>query len=92
MDEHDLIADGPPDPGRVARLAEAVRRAERGAGTAQDARALAQLAGWLARTVHDAGLLPEASGYPAALRRTFECPTEDEDETDALFRRLLGEG
>jgi hypothetical protein len=36
----------------------------------------------------EAGLVGD--GYPAALRRTFGCQTDDEARADALFRKLLG--
>lgn len=89
MDERDA-GDDQPSPRRVEALQAAVRRAEQGEGTAQDAADLAELARWLWGVVAEAGAIPEHSGYPAALRRTFGHPSDDEASADALLRRLLG--
>jgi hypothetical protein len=93
MDEHDVDgaadADDRPSPARAAALRAAVLRADRGDGTAQDARDLAELARWLWLQFdeHTEGI-PAGSAYHAACRWVF-APTP-EQEADALFRRLLG--
>jgi hypothetical protein len=91
MDEWDQpgAVDDQPSPVRVEALRAAVLRADRGDGTAQDAQDLAELARWLwLQFDHHTPGIPAGARYHAATRRVFE-PTP-EQETDALFRRLLG--
>jgi hypothetical protein len=87
-DQHPV--DGAPTPTRVEALRAAVRRAERGEGTPDDARELAGLARWLWEQFAEPLSARDAACYYAANRCLFEPLTPEEAAADALFRRLLG--
>jgi hypothetical protein len=77
------------DPARVADLRAAIRRAERGDGTADDARELAALSGWFWQQFSEPLSAQDAALYSAENRCLFE-PQKEAEAADALLRRLLG--
>jgi hypothetical protein len=74
----------------VESVRAAIRRAERGEGTAADARELAALSRWFWQQFSEPLSARDAARYSAENRCLFEPQTEAEIAADALRRRLLG--